>query len=318
MRLPRPFYQLPMVFDVKRLQAEVLALPDEAWVAHPDAVPGNSAVRLISVEGQETDAHQGQMLPTSWLSGMPYVRQVLAEFGVVWGRSRLMRLAAGAVVPDHADIHHHWHSRVRMHVPIITFPEVLFHCDGETVHMGAGEAWIFDNWRRHRVENNAASDRVHLVADTSGTAGFWQLALGPARPRAAWSRIGWDPNANRELLTESDQRQPVMPSPEVQLLLDDFRSELTTANDTPEQRTRLVRFNKVLESFTLDWRQLCALNGLSGRGRSSFLDLREALRGAANSLGDGLVMRSNRASALLVLEKRLLAQLVGEEADERE
>ncbi|HWA29924.1 MAG TPA: aspartyl/asparaginyl beta-hydroxylase domain-containing protein, partial [Rhizomicrobium sp.] len=182
MRLPRPFFQLPVLFDVARLQAEVSALPAEAWAPHPDGVPGNSAARLISVGGGETDSHNGQMLPTRWLAAMPYMRQVLAGFGVVWSRSRLMRLAPGARVPEHADINYHWHTRVRLHIPIFTRPEVRFHCDGQSVHMAAGEAWIFDNWRRHHVENNASVERVHLVADTTGTAAFWQFACGPVPP----------------------------------------------------------------------------------------------------------------------------------------
>ena len=116
MKLSQPFFQLPVLFDVARLQAEVAALPDAAWVAHPDQVPGNSAVRLISAGGGETDDVHGQMLATQWLETMPYLRQVLASFGVVWGRSRLMRLAPGAGVPEHADINYHWHTRVRLHI----------------------------------------------------------------------------------------------------------------------------------------------------------------------------------------------------------
>jgi hypothetical protein len=33
MRLPRPFFQLPLLFDAARLQTEVAALPLEAWGA---------------------------------------------------------------------------------------------------------------------------------------------------------------------------------------------------------------------------------------------------------------------------------------------
>jgi hypothetical protein len=96
MKLSRPFFQLPVRFDVARLQAEVAALPEEAWVSHPDQVPGNSAARLITAGGEETDSVHGQMLPTRWLAHMPYTRQVLAGFGVVWSRSRLMRLSGSS------------------------------------------------------------------------------------------------------------------------------------------------------------------------------------------------------------------------------
>jgi hypothetical protein len=314
MRLSQPFFQLPVLFDAERLQAEVVAVPTDAWIPHPDRVPGNSAARLISAGGEETDSVHGQMLPTRWLAAMPYVRQILAGFGVVWSRSRLMRLAPGAGVPEHADINYHWHTRVRMHIPVFTWPEVTFHCDGQAVHMGPGEAWIFDNWRRHRVENRASAERIHLVADTSGTAAFWQFACGQAPPRAHWRTVNWDPGANPKLLTESDQRAPIMPAAEVQLLVDDLRAELTISTDNLDNRARAARFSLLLENFVQDWRQLCALHGVRGRARSEFLRLAAAVHEAAKPLAAGLVMRTNDASALLVLEKRVLQHLVTDEA----
>ena len=314
MRLSHPFFQLPVLFEAPRLQAEVAALPAEAWASHPDGVPGNSAARLISVGGGETEAVHGQMLPTRWLDAMPYLRQVLAAFGVVWSRSRLMRLEPGAVVPEHADINYHWHTRVRLHIPILTWPEVRFHCDGQSVHMAAGEAWIFDNWRRHHVENKASAERIHLVADTTGTAAFWQFACGQAPPRGQWRTVTWEPGISPQLLTEGDQRSPVMPAAEVQLLVDDLRAELAVATDTVEAKTRAARFSMLLESFVLDWRQLCALHGIGGRARPDFLRLAGAVHDAAKPLADGLVMRTNNVGALLVLEKRVLQHLVADEA----
>jgi hypothetical protein len=301
-----------VLFEAPRLQAEVAALPAEAWAPHPDRVPGNSAVRLISAGGGETESVHGHMLPSRWLEAMPYLRQVLAGFGVVWSRSRLMRLEAGAEVPEHADINYHWHTRGRLHIPIVTWPQVRFHCDGQSVHMAAGEAWIFDNWRRHHVENKASAERIHLVADTTGTAAFWRFACGPTPPRAQWRTAPFDPERSPQLLTESDQRSTVMPAAEVQWLVDDLRAELAVAMDTAEARTRAAQFGQLLESFVFDWRQLCALHGVGGRGRADFLRLAGAVREAAAPLTDGLVMRTNNASALLVLEKRVLQHLLAD------
>ncbi|WCM26655.1 aspartyl/asparaginyl beta-hydroxylase domain-containing protein [Sphingomonas sp. QA11] len=312
MRLSRPFFQLPVLFEMEHLQAELVALPPEAWVPHPDGLPGNSAVRLISVGGDETDSVHGQMLPTRWLAAMPFLRQALAGFGVVWGRSRLMRLAPGARVPEHADINYHWHRRVRLHIPIFTRPEVRFHCDGQSVHMAAGEAWIFDNWRRHHVENQSGAERIHLVADTTGTAAFWQFACGQAPPREQWRTVSRHPDAGPQLLTEGDQRSPVMPAAEVQWLVDDLRADLAVAIDTVEARARAAQFGMLLESFVFDWRQLCALHGIGGQGRADFLRLAGAVRKAAKPLADGVVMRTNDVGALLVFEKRVLQHLLAE------
>jgi len=305
MRLPHPFYQLPILFDVPRLQAEVAALPDAAWAPHPDGVPGNSAARLITAGGGETDAHVGPMQPTRWLAAMPYLRQALASFGVVWSRSRLMRLAPGVGVPEHADINYHWHTRVRLHIPVFTTPAVRFHAGGECVHMGEGDAWIFDNWRAHHVENGADRDRIHLVADTSGTADFWQFALGEAPPRSAWRTVAPDPGVNAPLLTEADQRSAVMPAAELQLLVDDLRGELAgTGGANP------AAFDALLVRFVQDWRQLCALHGVQGQALQAFGRLAKGVFEAARPLAGGLVMRTNGASALLVLEKRVLQHVI--------
>ncbi|MGE4307106.1 MAG: aspartyl/asparaginyl beta-hydroxylase domain-containing protein [Novosphingobium sp.] len=309
MKLARPFYHLPVLFDAARLREEIDTLPAEAWVPHPDGLSGNSAVRLISAGGVESDAVHGQMLPTSWLGALPYVRQTLASFGVVWGRSRLMRLAPGADVPEHADIQYHWHTRARVHVPISTSAQVRFHCDGEVVHMAAGEAWIFDNWRRHHVENRASAERIHLVADTSGTAAFWQFARRDPPPRREWRRMAWNPDASGQLLTECNERTPVMPAAEVELLLQDLCAELVCVAGARGAQMRAARFQHLMESFTFDWRQLCALHGVDGRDPSPFLRLGAKLREAAAPLADGLVMRTNGVGVLQVLDKRVLHHL---------
>src|ERR1039457_1882875 len=134
MKLAKPFYRLPVRFDASRLREEIAELPPDAWAEHPNDIKGNRSLRLISVDGGENDHVDGIMLPTPHLQRLPYIRQVLASFGVVWSRSRLLRLEPFAGVPPHADINYHWFNRVRMHVPIVTHPLVRFYCGDESVH----------------------------------------------------------------------------------------------------------------------------------------------------------------------------------------
>ncbi len=88
--------------------------------------------------------------------------------GAVLGRTRLMRLSGHAEVTEHADVNYYWRDRMRVHIPIVTQPTVSFHCGDATVHMAAGECWVFDTWSLHRVINDATRARIHLVADTVG------------------------------------------------------------------------------------------------------------------------------------------------------
>jgi len=305
-RLPQPFIRLPLRFDAERLREEVAALPAAAWAMHPNEIEGNSSVRLISVDGGENDDVNGLMMPTPHLRNSPYIRQVLAGFSVVWGRSRLMRLGPGAEVPQHSDINYHWFTRVRLHIPVLTRPEVRFYCDEQDVHMGAGEAWLFDNWRPHRVINPTRYERIHLVADTSGTAAFWQFALSALGSGQSEQLRAFQPGLEPNLLTERTMLRPVMSPAEVEFLVLDLRAELAALVNSPEQPARIAHFHAVLEGFCKDWRQLYLLHGEDPSGWNDFTRLRDGLREAARELADGLITRSNRVGAFKVLEGRVL------------
>ncbi|MES2443193.1 MAG: aspartyl/asparaginyl beta-hydroxylase domain-containing protein [Pseudomonadota bacterium] len=175
MRLTQPLLRLPIRFDAAALAAEIDAFPARAWVPHPNKIPGNEAAMLVTTEGRLIEDLIGPMAPTEFLRSAPYMMEAMAAIGAVWGRCRLMRLSPGAVVPPHVDTHYYWRTHVRIHVPIVTAPEVSFTCRGETVHMAAGECWIFDTFARHHVENGASFSRTHLVLDTVGGEWLWDL-----------------------------------------------------------------------------------------------------------------------------------------------
>src|SRR5581483_6914174 len=309
MKLPRPFFRLPLAFDAERLRAEIEALPESAWAEHPSDYQGNSSLRLISVGGAENDDVDGAMLPTPHLRRCAYLQQVLEGFGVVWSRSRLMRLAPGASVPEHADINYHWFRRVRVHIPVVTTPEVRFHCGGESVHMGAGEAWIFDNWRLHRVENPSKITRIHLVADTTGSAAFWQLAAaGAANAMPAPIKVDFDPSRAAHVLTEQHNSAPIMSPGEVELLCAELAADLGAGDPASSQALR--QLVELLGSFCRDWRQLWMLYADGAQGHAEFAKLRDAMRARATPLTTSLRATMNQVPAQRVLEGRILQHVV--------
>jgi hypothetical protein len=212
-------------------------------------------------------------------------------------------------VPRHADINHHWFSRVRLHVPVVTHPEVRFHCGDRSVHMAAGEAWLFDNWRLHWVENPVDAERIHLVADTSGSAPFWRLVAAGDVPQATQHLLRYDPARDPPLLSERISLRPVMPPAEVDLLLGDLKAELTSDGPT-ERSDRLVRYGDLLDSLRCDWRQLYQLFGEHENGRAEYVKLRDSIREASQDFGAGLIMRTNRVPVHQVLEGRVLRALL--------
>jgi LPS sulfotransferase NodH len=220
-----------------------------------------------------------------------------------------MRLAPGAKVPEHADASYHWHNRVRLHIPVFTRPEVRFHCDGQTVHMAAGEAWLFDNWRRHSVDNDGPEERIHLVADTTGTAAFWQFV--GASPDATSDRtIPWQPGVEARLATEQTVPRPVMAPPEVELLVTDFIGELVAAPGMPEAAQQIGRYVGLLNGFCFDWRQLYLLHGENPAAESQYQSVLQSLRAATQPIAHGLVMATNHSPAQAVLESRLLQHVL--------
>lgn len=183
MKLQVPFVQLPLQFDSGVLAREVAALGLAPWREHPQKLPGNFALPLIAVDGDPaSDAVDGVMRPTPHLAQCPYLQQVLARIGAVWGRTRLMKLVAHAEVAAHVDINYYWRERMRVHVPIVTQPTVRFACGDAEVNMAAGECWIFDTWRMHQVTNAADGERIHLVADTVGSDTLAQLVRSGRAP----------------------------------------------------------------------------------------------------------------------------------------
>ena len=102
-----------------------------------------------------------------------------------------MRLAGQAEVTRHADQGYYWVERVRVHVPIVTQPTVRFECGGDAINMAAGECWIFDTWRQHRVVNDAGARASTWWSTPSAAADFWDL-VNRGRPHNA-PRAGWQP-----------------------------------------------------------------------------------------------------------------------------
>ncbi len=310
MKLSSQFIKLPLQFDSERLAAEVAALPDAAWAKHPTGFQGNGAVRLISADGGENDDMGGAMQPTPHLLRSPYIQQVLASLDTVFGRSRLMGLGPHSEVPAHSDVNHHWFYRVRVHIPILTYPEVRFHCEDRDVHMAAGEAWIFDNWRRHWVINPTDKLRVHLVADTTGSASFWDLVgngVDPfaANPKLTLRPIPFDPAGRPQLATEKFNMASVMPPAEMAFLVEDFLADLAVPADRGAiDQTAGRAYAAAVRRFVADWRDTWSQYGADREQWPRYQALRQSIAGEI--VGKKLRLASNDSPATPALMGRVV------------
>lgn len=286
MKLPVPFIQLPLRFDADALAAEIEALGESVWRDHPQKFPGNSMLPLLAAGGQPAnESFIGEMAPTPELLRCPYLLKTIASLGAVVGRTRLMRLAGQAEVTRHVDQGYYWTDRVRVHVPIVTQPTVRFECGGESIHMAAGECWIFDTWREHRVENDASRSRIHLVVDTVGGPDFWQLvARGRSHDAPA---DGWSPQlvaregAPAPLARERYNIPTVMSPWEIHFRLQGLLDEAADPSHRLMDDAR-----RAVDAFFRDWRSLWVQFADCGEGQDQYKDaLYRFLEGIPPSVG---------------------------------
>ncbi len=107
----------------------------------------------------------------------PFIFGLMTQVkGVHLGRVMVSRVAPGVEIPLHSD-------RIapaeetfpdkprpaeyfeRYHVCLQAEPGVEFQCGDEWANMAPGEVWWFNNQLMHRVRNNSAVDRLHLIID---------------------------------------------------------------------------------------------------------------------------------------------------------
>ncbi|HEX5960727.1 MAG TPA: sulfotransferase [Rhodanobacteraceae bacterium] len=307
MKLPVPFIQLPLKFDAEALAAEIGGLDEALWQPHPNGFPGNSALPLVAVDGDPARGNDlcGPMRPTPILEKCPYLRQAIGSLDAVIGRVRLMRLEGGAEVTPHIDIKYYWNERVRVHVPILTNPSVLFFCGDTQVHMGAGECWIFDTWRRHRVINGAGTTRVHLVIDTVGSPAFGEMVRAGrthTAPTAGWNwRFVAPGDAVHEPVYESVNLMSPMTYWELQGVVSFLLGEA-------EPHPRLPAVAQAANEFVLSWRALWYGHGSDPAARKEYQHLLVDFLAQMRRLTVG--MRLKNQAPLLNAIIGLLAQAV--------
>jgi hypothetical protein len=313
MKLAQPFVRLPYQFDALQLASEIIELSDDAWMEHPSKLVGNLAIPLISLNGQRNNDFDGPMAATPELLSCDYMQQVMGSFAEVLARSRLMRLDAGAQVSEHVDFNYHWYSRVRIHIPIVTNPQVIFHCGDQAIHMRAGECWIFDSWRRHKVINASDKDRVHLVIDTSGSSRFWQTVRemesfgiqdNTAQLQDKIISFPYKPGQQTSIKTERYNIAPVMAPGEFEAIANELVYDIESNSNNDSQLS--TKYKNLLINLAKDWRENWHLHGYEEAG---WLKYRELLGRAASQLDPNpraLINGSNQVGLNPIIMQRLI------------
>jgi hypothetical protein len=303
MRIGRPLLKLPVRFCGETLAREISALPSEAWMAHPQRYDGNTSVPLVSPGGELIHRTYGPMAPTEWLRRCPYILEIMQALDSTWGRSRLMGLEAGADVPDHVDIHYYWRTHLRIHIPVITNPQVGFTCDGETIHMAAGDCYILDSFYRHSVANRGSETRVHLVLDTVGSGPLWDLieAANDGSPEPTVIKPGDSPVRSLDF---EQVNAPLIMSPW------EMKAHIAYVSDWTEDQPGLQEILTILDRFVMAWSGTWARYAVSDPGLPFYVKHLNEVREQLSSLDGPDVRMKNEWPLLGSVEQFILTNAI--------
>jgi hypothetical protein len=163
-RLPRTYEPSLLTRDLAALRA----LPQQAQPGpyHDGEWTG---LHLYAPAGGAAGERYPQLhhcRPTPALGRAPYLAGILSELDCPKLMVRLLTLPPGADIGEHNDAGSNFQfGSLRLHVPIVTHPDVVMVIGGERVHWEPGELWWGDFSRPHWLRNDSNVTRVHMVID---------------------------------------------------------------------------------------------------------------------------------------------------------
>jgi hypothetical protein len=185
--------RLPLAFDTELLVRDLANLSGN-WTPH--YVPSNysGAWDVLPLRAPRGETHPIRLIyadptqktydDTAALQRCPYFRDVLSSFPTTLFATRLMRLAPGSVIREHTDVGLQFEEGLaRIHIPILTNPDVEFYLNGSRVVLAAGSCWYLRLSDPHRVANRGTTDRVHLVIDLKVNGWLTELFRSEASAR---------------------------------------------------------------------------------------------------------------------------------------
>jgi hypothetical protein len=214
-----------------------------------------------------------------------------------------MGLDPGAVVPEHVDVHYYWRTHLRIHIPVITNPQVTFTCKGETLHLKAGECWILDSFYRHSVDNRGDATRVHLVLDTVGSDALWDL-IEQAGSGVAEERFVPPGAAPKRPLDFEQINSPDIMSPW------EIKSHIAYVSAWVDEDPKLQPILHLLDRFVMAWGGTWALYGASDQGLPQYLRHLTEVRAALAKLGGPPLRMRNGVPLVDSLHRFILANAV--------
>jgi quercetin dioxygenase-like cupin family protein len=186
-RLPRSYDADLLVRDLDGL----LSLPQapQPGPYHDGDWTGLDLYAQAGADPGRPHPHLWPFAPTPALDHAPYLAQLLSDLDSPKLMVRLLTLPPGSDIGEHNDAGSNFQfGSLRLHVPIVTHPDVVMVIGGERMTWRPGELWWGDFSRKHWLRNDSAVTRVHLVIDVQ--VDDFILGLFPAELVAAKRAVG--------------------------------------------------------------------------------------------------------------------------------
>jgi hypothetical protein len=161
--------------NVDALTERVKKVPKSLWETENENKPNKFArlndtrhivFRFLSSADNMFDFSDHPILWDEWKDDLlPIMEQAAQNLGYRdyrFPRVMLARLAAGGEVSRHSDgeASHYIH---KIHVPLITNKETIFHIGQQSQHLPVGEIYEVNNKRVHAVRNDGKHERIHFI-----------------------------------------------------------------------------------------------------------------------------------------------------------
>ena len=167
------FLRLNKDFDVRTIRERIEQLPAEKWLESErerlfDVHRDTQALLMVHFEDHKYRKPEYRELYSEFQDAIEPVIDYIANYYRNNGfivRLILAKLDAGGKIPKHTDAGYSLLNCHRIHLPIVTNEDVVFHVGGEEINMQIGELWEINNGNVHAVENRGTEDRIHLIVD---------------------------------------------------------------------------------------------------------------------------------------------------------
>jgi quercetin dioxygenase-like cupin family protein len=188
--------RFPFTFDTQLLKADLDLVLQHEWPEHYNKgaysgkwtsialiAPGGSATNIYAMSNQHSP-----LMETEILRDCVTFKHILDEFPFEKISARLLCLEVGAEIKPHRDNCLGYEDGVfRLHIPIVTNPDVEFILAGERIVMDEGTCWYINANEEHSVANRGTENRVHFVIDGVRNAWTDELFFAQA-PESSFER----------------------------------------------------------------------------------------------------------------------------------